>query len=199
MAKWIIGFIALWAVALAFVLFRGGDTNQAELALSPTSDDSRVESTEQETAVSEEMPVVDMQLDALAAIFPGAAEPVRHVEIEREDGTRLTADLAGAGKLPESFPADIPMFPGARSAGVLSVGGEGAAGAFVAEAPLEQVYEFFHNELVSGGWKIIGDTGASQPQNDRLAAEKDGSQLWVTITPAGDGKTSQIFLAIQEG
>jgi hypothetical protein len=138
-----------------------------------------------------------MQLGALAAVFPGVDEPVRRVEIERADGTRIAADLAGEGKLPESFPSDIPMYPGARSAGVLSVGGEGAAGAFVAEAPLEQVYEFFRSELISRGWEIVDSAGATMPQNDRLAAEKDGSQLWVTITQAGE--SSQIFVAIQEG
>ena len=198
MAKWIIGFIALWAVALLFVLAGGNDADHAEVALYSRGDDSRAESNEQEVESSEDVPV-DMELEALAAILPGADEAVRHVEIERADGMRFTADLAGEGKLPESFPQDIPMYPGARPAGVLSVGGEGAAGAFVAPAPLAQVYEFFHTELVSSGWKIVGENGASPPKNDRLAAEKDGSQLWVTITPAGDGSTSQIFLAIQEG
>ncbi len=137
----------------------------------------------------------DNGLRELAAVLPGPNDPIRRVPVVTRDGREMDAELAGAGKLPDSFPDDVPVFPGAQSAGGLAVGGEGLAAALVTESATDAVVSFYSEELVARGW-TLGAEPRDSLQADRISASKDDRTLWVVVSDGSGG--AQIFLALDE-
>lgn len=190
----LVALVVVGVLAGAYVIGNreAGDARDDESA-------ARLESAAQDRAPSADagsraLPT-DNGLSELAAVLPGPDDPIRRVPVVSRDGREVDAELAGAGNLPESFPDDVPVFPGAQSAGGLAVGGEGLAAALVTESAAEAVVSFYVEELVARGW-TLGAEPRDALQSDRISASKDDRTLWVVVSDAAGG--AQIFLALDE-
>ncbi len=180
----------------ALVLWNQPDSSETSDELAATSAIEDVQSENADRASDKaDLELTDNGMSDLVASLPGRNEPVQEILIDRPDGQKATAQLAGSGKIPSSFPEDVPVYPEAQSAGGLSVGGEGAAVAFITPADGSEVYAYYTEALKAGGW-LLDESLLAQPQQERISAMKDTRALWVTISHAPEG--SQIFVALQE-
>jgi hypothetical protein len=93
--------------------------------------------------------------------------------------------------LPTGFPADVPVYPGARPTGSLAATGKGMVVTFQSADPPQKVLSFYRTQFVEQGWSISGEAsilgqGAlSGTKGDRTASvvvvgATGGAQIIVT-------------------
>lgn len=98
--------------------------------------------------------------------------------IKGKDGENLSF---GAG-LPNNFPKDVPVYPGAEVQGTIGASGsngDGSMTTMTTKDPADQVYGFYKDKLGSAGWATEQTLfGVSFKKSDRLvtvlANESDG-------------------------
>ncbi len=108
----------------------------------------------------------------------------------------LTTDLPEGvtAKIPDVFPNDVPIYPGAVPAmgkGGVSNGVPMAAVTLQTMDSPEQVFDFYSAQLASDGWTI--DSGASSKNSNSLSATNGECTAKMLAAPTGDGGTD-IFL-----
>jgi len=105
--------------------------------------------------------------------------------IQTKDGTMVAGDAA---KLPESFPKDVPVYPGAKPTLVSTMAGnETFTANFDIADTLENVSAYYKKELAANGWKeqqVISQAG-DQPMQ-MLNYTKEERMVMVTVTRDGD-------------
>lgn len=100
---------------------------------------------------------------------------------------------ASQTELPESFPADVPVFEGAEVAGVQPVPSGGNNVIFTvdsAEAP--KVFSFYKDDLTKKGWKATQEYEGQE--QSFLTFEKDNTVTNVSITI--DPKSGKRVIAV---
>jgi hypothetical protein len=106
--------------------------------------------------------------------------------VKTEEGTWSTSD-----KLPEDWPADAPLYPGADVQGsVAAVDGGYGVGRYVGLLTSDdtaKVVAWYKSELVAKGWTVTTDI--STGDGSMLGADKDERTLAVMVSPQ-DGKTA---------
>lgn len=94
------------------------------------------------------------------------------------------------GKLPEGFPTDFPVYPGARVVSSFTANTEGKDGMSVVwdtNDSVEAVSAFYKTNLVSNGWKVTATF--EQTGSATTSFEKEGWGGFMGITTA-EGKTT---------
>jgi hypothetical protein len=113
--------------------------------------------------------------------------------VEAREAPTLPAAAPSQAELPESFPADVPVYEGAEVAGVQPVPNNGHNVIFTvdsAEAP--KVFSFYKDDLTRKGWKATQEyEGKDQ---SFLTFEKDGTLTNISITI--DPKSGKRVIAV---
>ncbi len=107
------------------------------------------------------------------------------VTVTTDQGTWSTSD-----KLPNDFPADVPVYPGSTVQGSLAAGqdtsSEGHYVGLQTADSVDDVAKWYKGEIAKQGWKIQAD--ATVNGTSVLSAEKSGRIATVTIATES-GKT----------
>ena len=108
------------------------------------------------------------------------------VKVETKEGTSEW----GGTKLPDNWPSDAPVYPGASvqfsSSSNSKDGQPSAMVMFQTKEAGPNVYEFYKKELVAQGWTVEQDIQSGD--GAMVTATKDTRALSVTVA-TGDGQT----------
>ncbi len=111
------------------------------------------------------------------------------VSFKGEDG-EVTFD--SGGKLPEGFPSDFPVYPGAKVTGSFSASGDnnskGSSVVWETSDDVAKVGGYFKTELPKAGWTI--STDYSTAETITLTFEKGAYSGFLGVTKGSDGKTA---------
>lgn len=135
-----------------------------------------------------------------AAPAEGGATPPAAASREGDiDSARFPTELPEGvtAAVPDNFPADVPIYPGAQPAqgkGVEIEGSPQAAVQLLTNDAFPDVHKFYSEQLQSKGWTLSEDT-----ENEAAAviqASKDKCKAHVLVTPV-EGGGSDIFIATE--
>ena len=99
-----------------------------------------------------------------------------------------------SASVPDNFPTDVPVYPGAQAAqgkGVEIEGSPQSAVQFLTNDAYGDVRRFYTEQLTSKGWTI--DEDSENEASATLRASKDNCKVDVLVTPA-EGGGSDIFI-----
>ncbi|MFQ5640551.1 MAG: hypothetical protein ACE5IR_21430 [bacterium] len=82
--------------------------------------------------------------------------------------------------LPDGFPDDAPLYPGAMVA-TSATTEEGYMVALLTQTPLKKVRDFYNQELKKNGWKITLNSSLG-PNGGMLRASKDQRSQYITFS-----------------
>ncbi|MBK7950800.1 MAG: hypothetical protein IPK00_19095 [Deltaproteobacteria bacterium] len=171
---------AFAALALAVVACDSGTQEPA----APTPDTAESAGATPEAAPADES----------AATAPAAAAREGDIDSARFP-TELPEGVTAA--VPDNFPADVPLYPGAQPAqgkGVEIEGSPQAAVQLLTNDAFPDVHKFYSEQLQSKGWTLSEDTvneGAGLIQ-----ASKDKCKAHVLVTPV-EGSGCDIYIATE--
>jgi len=103
---------------------------------------------------------------------------------------RDQAEIPTPGQLPSDFPSDVPIYPGAQAQSALSVPGGNLFVTFATSASVEDVAEYYEEQLGNQGWTIIS-TG--DEKNRVLGTKEERS---VSIMMMAKGAKTEVGLSI---
>ncbi len=144
--------------------------------------------TQEPAAPTPEVPEAAAEGEGTTGSESGAAAPVaREGEI---DPSRFPTELPEGvtAAVPDNFPSDVPIYPGAQAAQGKGVDMEGAPQAAVqllTNDALGDVRKFYSEELAAKGWTFEQDTETEISAT--LSATKGGCQTHILIVPAPGG------------
>jgi hypothetical protein len=135
-----------------------------------------------------------------APAAPAAAEKafrkdrkkVKQAAVPEPDLTGLAATIGDGAAVPEGFPNDVPLYPGARPTATMSAEGEGTLVTFDIDDGPEKVYDFYQQQLADTGWEIA--SSASMGGQWMISALKGERAAHISI--AGEGSGSQVGVAV---
>jgi hypothetical protein len=111
--------------------------------------------------------------------------------------TGSTVDI-GSGKIPDSFPKDFPMYPGAKVTSVMSGSEKGENNGFwltlATPDSLEKVDAYYESNLKSNGWEIASNYSAGETTT--RAVKKNTYSGSVAATRAADSQETQIIIIL---
>ncbi len=115
------------------------------------------------------------------------------------DSTRFPTELpeGATAAVPDNFPGDVPIYPGAQAAQGKGVDIEGSAQSAVqllTNDALGDVHKFYSDELASKGWTL--DSDIENEAAATIQATKDNCKANVLVTPA-EGGGSDIFIVTE--
>lgn len=117
--------------------------------------------------------------------------PLRMSGVDAQGG----AFQAGFGpdvQIPDSFPADLLVFPESSPMAAMTADREGTIVTFQSEAPQTEIYEFYKSQLENGGWSIASEKSLGGQL--MIEALKAGQKVSVTIAGTrGDSRISVIL------
>jgi hypothetical protein len=58
------------------------------------------------------------------------------------------------GVIPEGYPSDVPVYPGATPGSAMSMPGLGVFATFTSDDTVEKILEHYRTELSKGGWSV---------------------------------------------
>jgi hypothetical protein len=93
-------------------------------------------------------------------------------------------------EVPENFPADVPLYPGAIAAQGRAGNRDGvemAAVQLLINDPPSQAFEFYERELASNGWSI--EKAEDMGTNAAISVTKDDCKVTFLFAPSEDGGT----------
>jgi len=145
---------------------------------------------------------------AMACLFTAAcdsgtqepAAPDTAMPVTQQDGATpepsVPTELAegSTATIPEEFPNEIPIYPGAMAAqgkGVISEGVPMAAVQLQTSDSPEKVYEFYKDQLSRNGWTIQEREGLEG--KNAISATNGKCTATIMAAPTDDGG-SQVFL-----
>jgi hypothetical protein len=112
------------------------------------------------------------------------------------DSARFPTELPEGvtAAVPDNFPTDVPLYPGAQAAqgkGIEIEGSPQSAVQFLTNDAYGDVHRFYTEQLTSKGWTI--DEDSENEMSATIRASKDNCKADVLVTPA-EGGGSDIFV-----
>ncbi len=96
-----------------------------------------------------------------------------------------------SSQIPDGFPSNLPIFPGARlDLGISQITEDSISVNFVSSAPLKDVSFFYLHWLPQRGWKIKELPSSNHHQNLLIKGRLWRGNIWLTE----DNKTTQIAI-----
>lgn len=96
------------------------------------------------------------------------------------------------GQLPQDYPSDLPVYPGAQPTTSMMVGGSGLI-VLSSNAPVADVLAHYREALPSQGWTV--DSVSEKP--GRLSAHKESRSATISISEGKNG--TEIGVALKGG
>ncbi len=115
------------------------------------------------------------------------------VTVKTQDGT-----ITGGNTMPENFPSDVPVYPGADVQGSYSIDGANGKGHTVGlqtNDSLADVTAWYRREVAAKGWTVVGD--ATYNGSLVLSATKDSRGLNVSVSEEDGTVTIGLVVANQ--
>jgi hypothetical protein len=137
--------------------------------------------------------------DAGATAEPTTETPAPVAREGEIDSSRFPTELpeGATAAIPDNFPTDMPVYPGAQAAqgkGVEIEGSPQSAVQLLTNDALPDVHRFYSAELASKGWTVDSDEQSDAAAT--LQATKGDCKASVLITPA-EGGGSDIFIVTE--
>jgi hypothetical protein len=104
--------------------------------------------------------------------------------LEGADGFEVTSSTGGEVALPEDFPADLPVMPGAKAITVSRSRTEGLYVMWQASSPAQEVVAFYKQKLAADGWVIEREMDLGSQK--MLIVGKDDREANVMVGGADD-------------
>jgi len=177
-------FIAVLAMAAA-VMACGSDET-------PAPAEKPAAATPKMAAKATPPPAPDIPSNVSVAERDAEGNPIRFSGTDGS-GNAFEASIGDDAKVPSAFPADIPLYPGAKPMAAMVAGGEGQMVTFKTQDAQQKIYEHYQTELKAQGWEI----GDEQSFGGQLAlvGTKDKRKLTVSISGTqGDSRISLIVV-----
>lgn len=114
------------------------------------------------------------------------------VTIEGKDGAKMVFSTGGEVSLPDGFPKDVPLYPGASTM-FSATTPQGMQVGLKTKDGVDKVVRFYQEKIKAADWQI--DTSMNSQEGGMLSAKKASNTLLVTVTGESDG--TQIVLVIQ--
>ncbi len=124
------------------------------------------------------------------------------VTVTGEDGT-VKVEGGDQASLPEEFPKDVPIYPGAKlvvSSSATADGKTTFTAAYETEDDVKTVHGWYKKQLPKEGWTVQGETltGTGTQSTGAIMTNKGESQLTVAATRSQDNKKTTITLNVSE-
>lgn len=101
-----------------------------------------------------------------------------------KDGKTVTVNIGG-GKIPDDYPKDLPIYPGAKTTAVQSTSEKHMVNLMLESGDaMDKIAGFYKSGLESNGWKI--ENSISTAQMTAFTAAKDNRQAILQILDASD-------------
>lgn len=127
-----------------------------------------------------------------------------NVKVEN-DGKKISFDGKGGqftysaeGELPDGFPSDFPIYPGAKLTSSWTTASEDSKGVSVVWETTDsvtQVKSFYKDKLTASGWKI--DNELAQEAMQTISFEKDKTSGFVGLAESSGKLTISVTLGIK--
>jgi hypothetical protein len=101
--------------------------------------------------------------------------------------------IAAAGVIPEGFPSDVPVYPGAAPGSSMSMPGLGVFATFESNDAADKIVEHYRGELSKGGWSVTDSADGGG-----VDATKDKRSVQVRARQTEQGN-SEIAINVSEG
>lgn len=99
--------------------------------------------------------------------------------------------FASEGVIPEGYPSDVPLYPGADPGPAMTMPGLGVFATFESDDPVDAILAHFRGELTKGGWAVQDSSEGG------VDATKEGREVQVRARPNDSGR-SEIAVNIQQ-
>ena len=114
-----------------------------------------------------------------------------HLTATSDTGKQFNASIGDEVEIPEEFPKDVPIFPGATPMAFLSAPGEGIIVTFKSSEEQQDIYDFYQSSLADGGWEVVEDSMFGKQLS--FDALKDSRKVSVIVAGTkGDARVSVI-------
>jgi hypothetical protein len=120
---------------------------------------------------------------APGAVPPAAGAPEQSGE---EGGDATVAE----GVIPDSFPSDVPLYPGATVGASMTTPGLGVFATFETDDPVDAILAHYRGELAKGGWSVT-DTA----EGDGVDGSKGNRSVQVRARKGDDNRTEIVINA----
>lgn len=112
-----------------------------------------------------------------------------HLSATTSEGKTFQASIGDKVDLPENFPDDVPIFPGATPMAAMSSVDEGLIVTFKTTSDQQAVFDFYQSNLAQHGWTLLEDSVFDNPLS--IDATKDQRKVSVIIAGTeGDSRVS---------
>ncbi len=180
------------AAASALLLACGGeenaDTSEAAAAESSATDSVPEPASDPDPAPSE-LPAGDRK--GVEAVTDPETDTVT-LNGTDASGRPFSARVGVNVEIPDTFPKDVPLFPGASPMATMTAEGHGSFVSFMTEEPQEDIYDFYMEQLVAQGWAIESENSFRGQLS--ITSVKDVRQLVVNIAGTeGDARVSVVI------
>jgi hypothetical protein len=101
--------------------------------------------------------------------------------------------IAAEGVIPEGFPSDVPVYPGAAPGSSMSMPGLGVFATFESDDAADKIVEHYRGELSKGGWSVTDSADGGG-----VDATKDKRSVQVRARQTEQGK-AEIAINVSEG
>jgi hypothetical protein len=120
-----------------------------------------------------------------AAPVPAPAAPTPAAEIPAPATPAPQGEaVATDGVIPEGYPSDIPVYPGAEPGPAMSTPGLGVFATFESDDTVEAILAHYRTELANSGW-AVQDT----PDGGGIDGTKQGRSVQVRARTAENGRS----------
>lgn len=119
----------------------------------------------------------------------------KKISVDSKDGE---FSYSAEGKLPEGFPVDFPIYPGAKLTNSWTADtddGKGISVVWESKDTAETVKNFYKEKLAAGGWTIESELAQAEMQS--LSFTKDNVSGFVGLTLSGDKLTISVTLGFK--
>ncbi|HKA16002.1 MAG TPA: hypothetical protein VKH41_13355 [Myxococcota bacterium] len=100
--------------------------------------------------------------------------------------------IASDGVIPEGYPSDVPVYPGATPGASMAMPGLGVFATFVSSDAIDQVQTYYRGELGKNGWSVT-----NSPDGSGLDASKGNRSVQVRLRKNDEGR-SEIAINVSE-
>jgi hypothetical protein len=135
----------------------------------------------------------DERAEVAPAAVPGEATPAAPAAPVAPDPTTTEAGgIVVDGVVPEGFPSDVPLYPGAAPGASMTMPGLGVFATFESDDAIDKILSHYRGELSKGGWSV-SDT----PDGGGIDGTKDSRQVQVRARENETGR-SEIAISFSE-
>lgn len=127
-----------------------------------------------------------------AAPAPEAAPPAAAIPAPDEDEDEEAVPVVVTeGVIPEGFPSDVPIYPGASAGSSMTTPGLGVFATFDTDDAVEAILAHYRSELAKNGWSLVdtaqgdGVDGTKGDRSLKLRArrnEENRSEIAINVT-----------------